>query len=286
MWKRKEIKAKAKAHLKANYWRSVLVAWLLAIVLAVSIGAGSSAVTAGTTGKLTDQLSDASETQDASAAVADVIDSFGSELTADDESINSLLTEVESSVEGSLSDSSVKAAVITIAAALGIFCIALICIAIILRVFVLNPIGVGCYRFFLNGAREGGQVGDVGYAFDHGFKSCAKVMFLKDLKLALWTLLFIIPGIIKYYEYILLPYILTDHPGISSKEAFALSRKMMKGNKWRRFVIHLSFIGWDLLSGCTLGILNFFYVSPYKAMTAAQFYETLRTLNEEPAIEA
>ena len=60
------------------------------------------------------------------------------------------------------------------------------------------------------------------------------------------------------------------------KDALAESKKLMTGNKWKTFVLDLSFIGWDLLSGLTLGILEIFFVGPYKASTDAALYETLK----------
>ena len=74
-------------------------------------------------------------------------------------------------------------------------------------------------------------------------------MFLKGLFQGLWSLLFVIPGIIKSYEYRMIPYILSENPNISRKRAFEISKQMMKGNKWDTFVLDLSFIGWQILSG-------------------------------------
>ena len=68
-------------------------------------------------------------------------------------------------------------------------------------------------------------------------------------------------------------YILADNPNMSSKEAFALTKKMMTGHKWECFVLNLSFLGWVFLSLCTCGILAIFYVEPYKAYTMAGFYK-------------
>ena len=69
-------------------------------------------------------------------------------------------------------------------------------------------------------------------------------MFLRDLYIVLWTLLFIVPGIVKSYEYMMVPYILAENPGMDQKEVFQISREMMNGQKWNAFVLDLSFIGW------------------------------------------
>jgi hypothetical protein len=100
-------------------------------------------------------------------------------------------------------------------------------------------------------------------------------MFLVMLFTFLWSLLFIIPGIVKSYEYRMIPYLVADNPNLTYKEAFAESRRMMQGNKWRTFVLDLSFIGWHLLSALTLGILELFFVHPYQNLANAALYERL-----------
>jgi uncharacterized membrane protein len=102
------------------------------------------------------------------------------------------------------------------------------------------------------------------------------VYFLRDLYLTLWTCLFFIPGIVKSYSYRMVPYILAENPELSAREAITLSRKMMYGHKWSTFVLDLSFIGWQLLSGITMGLVGVFYTNPYVAATDAELYRTLR----------
>ena len=97
----------------------------------------------------------------------------------------------------------------------------------------------------------------------------------------LWSLLFIIPGIVKSIAYSMTPYILNDHPEMSATEAITESRKMMNGHKMEYFVLQLSFLGWIILSSFTWGIL-LLYVMPYMQATSAAFYEKLK---EMPVIE-
>ena len=101
-------------------------------------------------------------------------------------------------------------------------------------------------------------------------------MFFRDLYTVLWTLLLIIPGIVKSYEYQMIPYLLAENPQMTKEQAFAESKRMMTGQKWRAFVLDLSFIGWNILSALTLGILGIFYVQPYMDATHAALYETHR----------
>lgn len=102
-----------------------------------------------------------------------------------------------------------------------------------------------------------------------------KALFLR-LRLTvftfLWTLLFIIPGIIKSYSYSMSGFIMTENPEISSKEAMEVSMKMMDGNKWRLFCLQLSFIGWYLLGALACGI-GIFFVQPYVNAAIAGFYD-------------
>ena len=74
----------------------------------------------------------------------------------------------------------------------------------------------------------------------------------------------------------MIPYILAENPKIQRKKAFKLSKKMMKGNKWKTFILDLSFLGWELLSIFTFGLLNIFYINPYKVATTVELYELLK----------
>ena len=107
------------------------------------------------------------------------------------------------------------------------------------------------------------------------YGNIVKTMFLRDLYLVLWTLLFIIPGVVKSYEYKMIPYLLAEYPDMSTKEVFAKSREMMDGQKMDTFILDLSFIPWSVLSAITAGIVGLFYVSPYKDATYAELYDTL-----------
>lgn len=89
----------------------------------------------------------------------------------------------------------------------------------------------------------------------------------------LWSLLFVIPGIVKGYSYALTPYILAKYPEIPAKEALKLSMKIMNGRKSELFVLDLSFIGWELLSGVTFGLLGIFFVAPYYCITRTLWFK-------------
>ena len=99
---------------------------------------------------------------------------------------------------------------------------------------------------------------------------------LKWLFTGLWSLLFVIPGIVKSYSYAMSMYIMQDHPELSGNDAITKSRQMMDGHKFDLFILDLSFIGWYLLGALTFGILIIFYVEPYRQVTRTNFYEQLR----------
>ena len=113
---------------------------------------------------------------------------------------------------------------------------------------------VGGKRFFVLNKTENPTVGTIFDAFRSGhYVNVVLVMFLKNLFTSLWTLLFVIPGIVKHYEYLMIPYILAENPGMDRKEAFQISKRMMDGQKMETFILDLSFIGWILLSAITCG---------------------------------
>lgn len=94
---------------------------------------------------------------------------------------------------------------------------------------------------------------------------------LKEIYVFLWTLLFIVPGIMVSYSYAMTDFILADHPEMTAGEALAASKEMMEGNRWRLFCLHISFWGWMLLSMLTLGVGNL-WLNPYKNVAIAEFY--------------
>ena len=158
-----------------------------------------------------------------------------------------------------------------------IFTVAMV-LGLALGLFLFNPLLVGTQRFFVVSHYQKAELGELGYAFSNAYINVVKTMFMRGLFTFLWSLLFVIPGIIKGYEYRMIPYILAENPGIDAKEAFAASKKMMDGNKWNAFVLDLSFLGWQLLSGHTCGILSIFYVNPYVSMTNAELYVALKEI--------
>ena len=305
MWTRKQIKERAKERFKINYWKSVIVALILSVVVGGASG-GFSGGTSGFNAFSNSRRDSISETKDEDAGTEDIeIDddsdeSFNENLdeidggdmfddldtpeSSDDlneavEDINDTADELEKHFDIS-SDSGNAGALVAFMIVLTIICIIVTAIAILFDIFIINPIELGCNRFFLRNLDEPAGISNVVFAFDNGFKNIVKTLFFRDLYIVLWTMLFIIPGIIKSYEYRMIPYLLADNPNMTKEQAFAESKRMMTGNKWKAFVLDLSFIGWEILSIFTCGILSIFYVNPYIFSTNAALYEALKGGND------
>ena len=102
--------------------------------------------------------------------------------------------------------------------------------------------------------------------------------FLQGLYVALWSLLLFIPGVVKAYSYAMTPYIMAEHPGLTANEAITESRRIMDGNKWRLFCLDLSFLGWVILCGLTLGILTI-WIMPYRNQTDIGYFQAIKQMS-------
>ncbi len=141
--------------------------------------------------------------------------------------------------------------------------------------FIANPLEVGQHRFYLESRFNSTDIGRVFSGFTGGnYSNIAKTLFIRDLKVFLWSLLFVIPGIIKAYEYSMVPYILAENPNISTERAFQLSRDMTLGRKWDLFVFDLSFFGWNILASAL--VIGHIFLRPYVQASKAELYLWLR----------
>ena len=151
-------------------------------------------------------------------------------------------------------------------------------ISLVIHAFVTNQLVVGTNRFFLKFRKNNPT--DIGELFtsykDKTFLNVAKVTFIRDVFVYLWSMLFIIPGIIKAFEYWAVDYILAVRPDTPYQKAIELSKKMMNGHKMDVFVMGLSFTGWYLLSIFTCGILSAAYVNPYAKIAITELYAEIR----------
>ena len=149
-------------------------------------------------------------------------------------------------------------------------------IATLLTILFCNVIAVGGHGWMLRHLRgEDVSIGDLFVVF-RIYRSAVGTMFLRDLFVWLWSLLFVIPGIVKSYAYSMVPYIIYENPKLSAKQALRISETMTDGYKWDLFVLALSFFGWHLLSAITGGLVGILWSNPYIGLTHADAYETLK----------
>lgn len=121
---------------------------------------------------------------------------------------------------------------------------------------------------------EGKKIELVIEGFKRSFVNSFLAILLTGIFTFLWSLLFIIPGIIKALAYSMTPYIIAEDPSIDAMSAIEKSQEMMRGHKMRLFFLHLSFIGWYILAGIT--VVGIFFLMPYVQTTMANFYIELR----------
>jgi uncharacterized membrane protein len=130
-----------------------------------------------------------------------------------------------------------------------------------------------CAYFSKRALGENADIKDE-FSYFQYFGKALGLRIVTSIFIFLWTLLLIVPGIIASYRYAMATYILAEHPEMGIMEAIEASKQMMDGNKWALFCLDFSFIGWALLSACTLGIGDLF-LNPYTRMATAHFYLNL-----------
>ena len=236
MWNRSDLKYAAKDHMKKNYWPCVAVAFIYTIIQLMTLGGSGGG--RGVSSNNTDSFAENS------------VISYMMDYVMDHPMI--------------------------ILGIVGVGIVGFI-IGLVIKLLVGYQIEVGVKGFFVRNTYTEPRVGEILATYHNGsIGTVALTRFLMDLFTTLWMLLLIIPGIVKSYQYKMIPYILADNPDIEWREAFDLSKQMTDGHKMDLFILDLSFIGWYILSGITCGLAGIFYVVPYKEQTMAEAYETLR----------
>lgn len=109
----------------------------------------------------------------------------------------------------------------------------------------------------------------------HRFGDGFCLALLQGLYIFLWSLLFVIPGIVAIYRYAMAPFVLLENPDMTASEAIAASKQMMDGHKGELFILRLSFFGWILLGAFTLGI-GYLWLNPYMNAAEAAFFRSFR----------
>lgn len=267
MWDRKELKARGKAAFQGNYWKCVLVAFLMMALVFGGLG------TAGREGgRINLNLNQGSHSAPALTAPDNFEHISGS---GGEQSIDQLPPEIQEFLTRPNEETHDPAVVAIVLAVAGGIIGIMILLGSLVKILVMNPLEVGCKGFFLRNSTAPASLNEIGYGFQDWGRN-VWTMFLRDLFTCLWGLLFVIPGIVKHYSYQLVPYLMAEDPTLRGTDAITLSRKLMRGHKWRAFVLDLSFLGWLILSGLTAGLLGIFYVNPYIYATDAELYRAIR----------
>lgn len=265
MWTRKDLKERARAAVKRNYWKAILTSMVF-ILLVVGI---LSSFTFGSTSNSHDEkkMWEIRE-RNVIDVVADIAGSMNKKEIAE---IRKDFAQID------------KAENMTFFAVLlaGIIIIVFVIITVVLflAIFIAHPLHVGASRFMLKSTDGKGNVAELGFAFDNSYVNVVKTTAFCSLHIFLWTLLFIVPGIYKRYQYYMVNYILAEYPNMPRKEVLERSKNLMRGQKCKTFVLDFSFIRYHILGIITLGLAEIFYIKPYICMTRALLYRTLANNN-------
>ena len=299
MWKRKELKEKAKKVVKINYWTAIIVCFLLALFTGefgtsiILIWQGEDSIDPNYVLKQENIIGDnkqaeerLNEVEEQEQKIEEKKSEFNNFQLGIIETIKANVNNLIKSEKyvfrfwDAIESFGIKET------GLGIALIIIAIVAIIYIILIAEALRVAGRKYFLEARNtENAKIGVMGEIFKKGnWKNVAITMLLKNIYNLLWYFT-IVGGFIKSYEYRMIPYVLADNPKIDRKEAFELSKKMMKGNKWKTFVLDLSFLLWNILSVFTFGILNILYVNPYRAATVTELYITLKETASEDKSE-
>ncbi|MCL2088655.1 MAG: DUF975 family protein [Oscillospiraceae bacterium] len=259
MWTREMLKTNAKTLLKKHYWM-VFLACLVAGILGGSLDNGGVNYNAFT----------------ARSGIGSLGQSQTDTTPSTDNNLYSIPEARPYFPDSEIRDTrKIDAIAFVIFVFLFVF-ILVIAIVSVFMIFVANPIRVGLCRYLMEARQDKIDMGTLFWAFGSGrYMNIVKIMFFRYLYIALWSLLFIIPGIVKSYEYFYIPWLLAENPQMSKDRAFDLSNKMTYGDKGRIWILDLSFIGWNCLAVLTCGI-GVLFLAPYIAATLAELYAFAR----------
>lgn len=298
MWKRKVMKKKARISMKQNYWRMISVCFLAAMLAGaypssttflgsqalipsierrVSAPFASEDTNSEVITEIVRRLFHGTFISDFMASpasfLADMLVDLGSTSTS---AFFSLLRAVNNFLTESWDIS-------TFLLILGVI------VSLLYHFFISNMLLVGERRYFLEAhSYRQAPISKIFFLYKlRCIAGPAWILFCRTVFQLLWGLT-IVGGVIKYYEYRMIPFILAENPKISRRDAFFLSRQLMQHSKWKLFKMHVSFIGWKLLSLLTFGILDLVFVNPYMSASEAELYLTLRrnyVLSRSPRYE-
>lgn len=293
MWKRKNLKDKAKKTVKNNYWTAVVLCFVITI-LTGEYGNSITGIWQSGDSVLPDYVITQNqyliENEISKDNIAEIqkkqerIEEITENLTENQlKMVNTITSNLNSLTKSQKYIYKIWDAIelfIMNQNLLGIAYVLIAIIAILYIILLAEPLLVAERRYFIIASeKENTKMGVMKEIFKRkNWSNVAVIMFFKSFYNFLWYLT-IIGGIIKTYEYRMIPYLLAENPAMNKKEVFARSKQMMKGNKWKTFILDLSFILWEILSTITFGLLDILYVNPYKIATSVELYKTLKENN-------
>ncbi|MCP1102716.1 putative membrane protein [Aequitasia blattaphilus] len=290
-WNRKNLKSQGKISFKKNYRRYVVICLILLFISGEFVGTYYS---------LTDTVTTTTDAEDeinrlplnnSSGVIADFAEGVGTlEKTKDDtvkkfasyhptrgvlaqffngvSATGNLTTGVLNTVNHMVFSSRIGEGIVILISTL---------LQLMWFLFVGQVLSVGGRRFALESRRYHDTNTERVFLMYH-VKRVIKVglsMLRHTVYLMLWMFT-VIGGVIKFYSYYMVPFILAENPDINGKTAIKISRQMMKGYKWKLFILQFSFLGWNILNVLTFGLLGIFYLNPYRLATESEVYMALR----------
>lgn len=268
---RKEIKKDALNDLKRNYFKIILVVFIVGII--VNGGYRFTTVISGVSSL---NGTDKSNYQ----IVNDFVDTITNKISVGGHNngvIGSLFNNVTKSnsiIIGSLNAINLY----LLNNKIDIIYISLIGVVLIIlfKIFIQDIFKIGYKRYFLEQRRYNTNIKKILFPFQVKQNiHLGLIILVKNIYQFLWSLT-IIGGIIKYYEYFMIPYLLAENPKITKKQVFKLSKELMNGYKWELFKLDFSLIGWTIINIFTLGLFDIFFLQAYKECIYAEIYIKIR----------
>ena len=263
MWNRKELKERARKLIRKNYWTVIVVCFLVALLTGEY---GTSIIKIIKEEQpispyyIEEQEEIKIEENKEYAKIQEIEDKINSLPETQIKVIETAKSNISSAIKAQFYIIKVIDAVKLFNIdnqKLGIEISTLAVLSLLFTILIADPLIVAGKRVFIKIREE--KDTRISVIWDiyrkENWPNVAITMFLRNLYNALWYLT-IIGGFIKMYEYKMIPYILAENPQIKTREAFKMSKQMMKGNKWKTFILDLSFFGWHILSIFTFGLLN------------------------------
>ena len=145
-------------------------------------------------------------------------------------------------------------------------------ISMLIGYLIVRPLQVGVIDCLMH-LEDNDWSKRIAKAFDwkHYWRN-VKTMFMKEFLIALYSLLFVVPGAVKNYQLYFVPFILNEYEDLTTKEVLNRSKEFTTDYKLDLFMFDISFIGWLLCGYLTHGVGDILYVSPYYNLSVVELF--------------